>query len=273
MLGEQRGAAAEQTNQHKCRRTCRGAGRQLRERERIRPLGEQGDACPEREDSEAEPDPVDERVHDNLQTGRLRRRAFLVGGEDDIQILGDGASNGDLCRRFVFVLAEVPPRRIHRIDLLAVLEHGDERRDHLLLAIVVQLDAVIAKRVAADRHLLPRLEQDLLVALVRIPREAQEDQHDAHVHDVAAIPPFVAADEPDERREEIRPGVLAPNLRAAPELLSDRPGHEGAQRKTGQRRPLPQADRKEPGGREHARRDREQEGIAQVDERRFPPGQ
>src|SRR5207237_1223267 len=80
-----------------------------------------------------------------------------------------------------FVLPEVPARRVHRIDLLAVFEHGDVRRDHLLLSVVIQLHAVIAKRVTSDGHLLPRMEQYLLVALIRIACEAEEDQHDANM--------------------------------------------------------------------------------------------
>ena len=92
----------------------------------------------------------------------------------------------------------------------------------------------------------PGLEQHLLIALVGVPREAQEDQHDADVDDVAAVAPLVAADEPDERGEQIGAGVLPPDLRAAPELLPNRPDDKGAQREAGERRPLPEAERERP---------------------------
>jgi hypothetical protein len=57
---------------------------------------------------------------------------------------------------------------------------------------------------AADVHLLPRLELRFFLLLEAFPGEAEEDEHHAEVHDVAAVAPLVAPHEPDERREDSR---------------------------------------------------------------------
>jgi len=49
------------------------------------------------------------------------------------------------------------------VDLLAIDEHREVGRRHLLLSVVGDLDAVVADRVAADRGLGARLEQHLLI--------------------------------------------------------------------------------------------------------------
>ena len=91
---------------------------------------------------------------------------------------------------------------------------------------------------------LAGLQEHLLVELESAPRESQEDQHDAEVDDVAAVAPLVAADETDERRQEIGAGRLLADIRAAPEFLQDVDGHECAEREAqarASRRRIPSA--------------------------------
>ncbi len=73
----------------------------------------------------------------------------------------------------------------------------------------------------ADGRLLARLEQHLLFLLEAVAGEAEEDQHDADVDDVAAVAALVASDQADERRDEVGAGRVLSDARAAPELLED----------------------------------------------------
>ena len=63
-------------------------------------------------------------------------------------------------------------------------------------------------------HLLSGLQLHLFVLLEALAGEAEEDQHDAEVHDVAAVAALVAATRPIERREESVP--VAPCRTLAP---------------------------------------------------------
>ena len=139
LLGRQRRAAEHQQReqQRQRRRRRRRFGRQLRERERERALRQQRDAGADRQHAEPEPDPVDERVDDDLQASPVCvAEVARLEREHDVEILGERAPDRDFGRRLVLVLAEEPLRRVQRVDLLAVLEHRDVRRDHLLLAVV-----------------------------------------------------------------------------------------------------------------------------------------
>ena len=63
------------------------------------------------------------------------------------------------------MLPEEPLGGVQRVDLLSVGEHRDIRRNHLLLAIVADLQRCVAQRVAADLRLLARLQRYLGVAV------------------------------------------------------------------------------------------------------------
>ena len=93
------------------------------------------------------------------------------------------------------------------------------RRDHLLLAVVGDLERVVADDVVADLSPAARASSARLFLLEALAGEAEEDQHDADVHDVAAVAALVAADEADERREHVGARRLLAHARAAPELL------------------------------------------------------
>ena len=82
----------------------------------------------------------------------------------------------------------------------------------------------------ADGQLLPRLHQRLLFLLETLTGKAEEDQHDADVHDVAAVAALGSADKADERRDDVGARRRAPDAGAADELLRDRRQHEGTQR-------------------------------------------
>ena len=114
--------------------------------------------------------------------------------------------------------------------MLPALEHADVTGDHLLLIVGGDAQRVVADREAADGHLLANLQQRLLLALEALAGEAEEHQDDADVNDVAAVAPLRAADEADERGEDVGARRLPPDLRAADELLRDRRRDEGAER-------------------------------------------
>src|SRR5438046_1359621 len=109
--------------------------------------------------------------------------------------------------------------------------------------VVADLPAVVLDPVLADFRVLADLEVHLRVELPRVAGEAEEDQHDADVHDVAAVAPFVAADQTDERRQHVGAGVLAADHRAAPEFLTDRADDQTAEREAQARRPERNSER------------------------------
>ena len=51
-------------------------------------------------------------------------------------------------------------------------------RDHLLLAVVGNADALVAERVPANLGLLPLFQQDLEILFRAVARKAKTDQHD-----------------------------------------------------------------------------------------------
>src|SRR5262245_8295980 len=120
------------------------------------------------------------------------------------------------------MLPERPASRIHRIDLLIALEDRQVRRSHLALPVVVDLDAVVANRVAANRALVARLRRLLLFDLVGAARETDKHQHDANMDDLPAVTALVAPDETDERGQEVCARVLAADAGAPREFLQDR---------------------------------------------------
>ena len=212
--------------QHRGRR--RGArGRQLRQREGNGGLRQERDAGAERQHAKPQPNPVYERVDVQLQGGRLNVR--LVASQHDVKVLGQRPSDGHIGGRLALVPSEEQLRRILPVDLSSILEQRQVRRHHLLLAIVGDLQGVVANRVMADRGLLARCQPDRLLDLERLARKAEEDQHDADVDDVPAVAPLVAADEADERGQEIGAGRPASHVRSAPEFLDNRSSHEGAE--------------------------------------------
>ena len=204
-----------------------------------------------------EPDPVHQRVDDDLERRDLRRRRLRIVATASRRRDPRRTCGG--CPTSVvgvaLVPAERPLRRIQRVDLLAALEDRDVRRHHLLLAVVVHLDAVVAKRVACRRSLLrPASARPARRSCRRCPAKPEADQHDAEVDDVAAVAPLVAADQADERREEIRAGVLPADVRAAPELLHDRAADDTrTARSTGR---TPRSAARAPSARRPSRRPR-----------------
>ena len=113
--------------------------------------------------AEAEPDPVDQRVDDELQRHRLIGE--VEAAEHDVEILGRRAADRDLGRRLLLVPAEGPLRRIQAVDLLAVDEHRQVRRSSSASGRRrSRFTPLLLDRVLADRRLLPELQQHLLVA-------------------------------------------------------------------------------------------------------------
>jgi hypothetical protein len=126
----------------------------------------------ERQQSESHPHPVDERVDVHGEARRLGRG--VEGGEHQVDVLREAAMDGHLGGRRFFVLAEDPLGRIHLGERLPVTEHGDVRRDHLLLAVVGDRQGIVAHHEVAHRHLLPRFELRLFLLLEAFAREAEE---------------------------------------------------------------------------------------------------
>src|SRR4029079_18936757 len=106
------------------------------------------------------------------------------------------------------------------------------------------------------RRLIVQFDDERFVLLRAVAGKAEEKEHDADVDDIAAVTPFVAADETDEGGEEIGARRAAPHVAAAPELLDDRRGDECAQREAQARRPDLDAERLRYDGGCHRSRNR-----------------
>ena len=241
--------------------------------EAVGALGQQRDAGAERHDAEPEPDPVHQRVDDDVQAGRLVLQ--IEGRQHDVEVLGDPAPDGDLGRRLLLVLPEEPLGRVHLADLRAVLEHGEVRRDHLLLPVVGHLHRVVPHGVVRRRSTCcPGLSSTCSSCLKPVAGKAEEDQHDADVDDVAAVAALVAADQADERREDVGARALLAHARAAPELLHDASPitnpHSAKQMPDDQTR-TPSATSAPPT--DDRRDHRPQELVAQVGQRGLAPRQ
>ena len=84
------------------------------------------------------------------------------------------------------------------------------------------------------------------------------------MNDVAAVPALVAADETDERRDDVGAGRAAPHVGAADELLNDRSSDERAQPEAQARDPQPNPEGEHSGQRDGARHSRPHQLLAQV---------
>src|SRR6266852_2466075 len=98
-------------------------------------------------------------------------------------------------------------------DRLAVAAHFDRGGGDLAVQGVVLRNAEVRERIgvavrAAQRHRLAGLQRRFGLGLVRHPREGDEQDDQAGVHDVAAVATPVARDETTEG-EDVRLGVLA----------------------------------------------------------------
>ena len=121
-LRRQRRPPSSTSTSSSATRRRRRFGRQLRQRERERALRQQRDAGAERHDAEAEPDPVHQRVDDDLQRHRLRRRgrsrrARRRDPRPSVRRIATSVVGSCSCLRKHHL------RRIQRVDLLAVDEH------------------------------------------------------------------------------------------------------------------------------------------------------
>ena len=156
-------------------------------------------------------------------------------------------------------------------------QRGDLAGDHLLLAVFLVRQPFEAEGVLADLGLVPGSSVDLALFLVRVAGEADEHEHDADVHDVAAVAPLAARHQADQRREGVELGVRLAHARAAIELLRDRRGDERAQREADHRGPatsaharVAEADARPPSAIAHRRRG--SANWSQVSTRCLAPG-
>ena len=96
-------------------------------------------------------------------------------------------------------------------------------------------DFLEGQRVVAHLHRLARLKLRLSLGLERSSGEPDDDEHDAEVHDVAAVAPSVSQ---KSSRQRARPRELvarAVNPAASPELRDDRGPRERRQSERKQR--------------------------------------
>jgi hypothetical protein len=167
--------------------------------------------------TESEPHPVHERRHRDLDVRGLL--PCLELRHHDIQVFSERAPNRRFRRWLILVLPEEPASGIHLGQLGTIPEDGHFGRHHLLAAIVGDPDAVVPNPVVANLHLLAGLHQQRLVLLQPFPGKAHEHQDDANMNQVAAVAALVAANQADERREEIGTARLLAHACALPELL------------------------------------------------------
>jgi len=129
---------------------------------------------------------------------RLALWAFevvLIHRIDEIEIFAERPPNRGLRSRSLLVFVEGPFRRVHLVDFFSASEHGDISREHLLLAVVVDLHTVVADGVRPDVVCSPSFSKTCWSILYALPAKPRRIKVDPDVHDVAAVAPFVAADQ------------------------------------------------------------------------------
>src|SRR6185295_18408458 len=125
--------------------------------------------------------------------------------------------------------------------------------------------------VRCDFNLLAGLEPDLFFARELIAREAEEDQHDAEVHDVPAVAPARSCEESDERGEDVDAGRVATDERGANELLRNADADERTQREAQTGRPERHAKHRQAGAGHETGESWPQQLFADIRERRLAP--
>ena len=128
----------------------------------------------ERQHTEPDPDPVDQRVHDHMQRRRLRPAASKPA-QHDIEVVRRNRGGSPLplsarfsCFRKNHLAGYMVPNR------LPSRGNGDMRRHHLLLPVVGHAHLQMSHREAGHRRLLSRLEHQLLFLLVAFAGKAEE---------------------------------------------------------------------------------------------------
>ena len=156
---------------------------------------------------------------------------------------------------------------------MAVFEDGDVGGVHLLRAVVGDAQAIVPDAEAAHLDRLARTQQHLLALPVAGPGEAEHHEDDAEMDDVAAVAPARPHYQTDHGGDHVAAGHAAADDSAPDELLPDRAGHESAERKADAGNPHPEAERDEHRGDDERERHRPEELLAQVRQRRLPPGE
>ena len=162
-------------------------------------------------------------------------------------------------------------------DVLAVAAHIEERRGDLPIERVVLRDAQVREgvNVAVAAFELGRFtgtERCLGFGLERHAGEADEEQHDRDVHDVAAVAASIARQQLDDGERRGFTVLPVPRARAAREFLKDRPEHEGTEAEGEQRTQVAHSGDEQYQEREHADGDRHRELPAKIRGRRPAPG-
>ena len=228
------------------------------------------DQTTDRHDHPAVPHPPHERIE-----GDAHLRGVLAdhAREHDVHILAypfhDSDLGGRLERRRAAAIHVLPLLRLDHADLLAVAIRVEQHGRRLPIELVVARHALAheAPLVAVRIGRLVRLaalERDVELFLEREPGERREENHDADVHDVAAVAAPVARDEAHERHHRILAVHPPARADALPEFLDDRSAHEAAQRVRDERAEVAHPDREERGARRDAGEQRTRELALEI---------
>ncbi len=200
-------------------------------------------------------------------TSTLRSISFVpfgpgCGGREDVaeraRIVVD---RGDVRRPLDGVV--VDPRR--EPEAVAVPGHGEQRAEAGVVRALHAGAPVIRDRVARRLDRLARPQQPFPLRLVGARAgDADREQDDRRVHDVAAVAPPVASDQAEDP---------AGGRASAHELEHDRRGDEGRERVREQARPrAPEAEREQRDAGHHGNGERDQERLPERAKRRLAPG-
>src|ERR1039458_9925882 len=180
----------------------------------------------------AYPDPGYQRVDEGLNHGALA----IVGhaAEIDIQILVGAHADGDFRSAFLarFEQALFGLQGAQRLAVFGNLE--DAAIPHVV-GVVALLEAGHAQLIVADTHGVA-LAHFLDLALIEgVAGEADEDQHDAHVHDVAAVAARVAMGQFDGGAQQVHAGPAGDGTGAFVEFDDHGERYEQAEAERNQR--------------------------------------
>ena len=161
----------------------------------------------------------------------MQHGAFAVvrgSGEVQIEIFIQAAANGHV--RSGLAGGEVEAAfGAQRAQVLTVLVDADVQDIPRIVFILAGFDIADGELICAEAHDLAFVHFDGLVDVEGFAGEADEHEHDAHVHQVAAVAAGIAMREFDHGGEDVLAFFAADGDGAFEEFDDDRDGDEGAE--------------------------------------------
>src|SRR6267378_1431222 len=188
----------------------------------------------------AQPNPLHQRIQERMNHRGLRFR--VLASVHDVQILAQCGVNRHH-RSGLLVGLEEAPLRIQQHQRLVVAPYFDDHALGGVILLRLVVEALQQQLVTANLQCRARLHVFPRVAVERRARQPHENQHHAHVHDVAAIAPRIAHGQVHRGGEQRRAGARANHARAAEKLHADRGSHKNTKHQANQREELAHSER------------------------------